>query len=116
PLGIAAYIAARRALRTLEPIEVRRRPIDYAGALLLGTSVSCILIGLTALGGRGDGVAVRVVSLFVIGVLAGVGLVAWERRAPEPILPPSLFANRVITLCCIVAGLGVFVMIGISVL
>lgn len=116
PLGIAAWIAARRSLRRLAPIEFRRRPIDYAGALLLGVSVSCILIGLSALGGRVEGLAARALPLFAIGVIASIGLVAWERRAPEPILPPSLFANRVITLCCIVAGLGVFVMIGTSVL
>ncbi|MFA7503993.1 MAG: MFS transporter [Burkholderiaceae bacterium] len=116
PLGIAGFLVARRALRTLEPIEVRRRPIDYAGALLLGVSISCLLIGLTALGGGREGLLTRVLPLFIVGVLAGVGLVAWERRAPEPILPPSLFANRVITLCCIVGGLGVFVMIGTSVL
>ena len=116
PLGIAAFIAARRSLRTLAPIEVRRRPIDYAGALLLGVSVSCLLVGLTALGGRREGLGAWAVPLFAVGVLAGIGLVLWERRAAEPILPPSLFANRTITLCCIVAGLGVFVMIGSSVL
>lgn len=116
PLGVAAWFVARRSLRRLVPVEVRRRPIDYLGALFLGLSVSCILIALSALGGKGEGVAAWILPLFAVGVLSGIGLVAWERRAPEPILPPSLFANRVITLCCIVAGLGVFVMIGTSVL
>ncbi len=116
PLGVAAWVVARRSLRRLAPIEFRRRPIDYLGALLLGLSVSCILVGLSALGGKGEGIIAWIVPLFVVGVASGIGLVAWERRAPEPILPPSLFANRVITLCCIVAGLGVFVMIGTSVL
>lgn len=111
PLGIAAFLIARRALRTL-PVEVRHRPIDYAGAALLGLALSCLLIALTALGGRIGGLDGWVVPLAATGIVASIALVLRERRAPEPILPPSLFRNRVVTLCIAVAGLGFFVLIG----
>jgi len=69
--------------------------VDYVGTVLLGVALSALVLA-TTLGGT----SYAWDSPFIIGmgVIAVVGIVAFafgERRAKEPILPPSLFRNRV---------------------
>src|SRR3954453_14153888 len=93
PIGLVA-------LGAISAVLPRRRPsaeprIDYAGPTLLAGGLSAIVL-VTSLGGNtwpwGSA------QVFLIGAL-GVALLAAfvlvERRAPEPVLPLSLFRNRV---------------------
>ena len=115
PLGIAALLLARRAARPL-PIVRRARPIDYAGALLLGIALGTLMSALTRLG-QGHALAEPLVQvLFGVFAIALAGLVVRERRAPEPILPPGLFARRIVVLSCAITGLSFVLMVGLSVM
>src|SRR5690606_12895023 len=71
PLGVAAWVVARRSLRRLAPIEFRRRPIGYLGALLPGLSVPSILGGPSPLGGEGEGIVAWVGPAFGVGLASG---------------------------------------------
>ncbi|MBW6496294.1 MAG: MFS transporter [Burkholderiaceae bacterium] len=116
-IAAAALLSVRRALRRL-PVGRGRagRPIDYAGALLLGGGLATLMIALTRFGqGRGGD------SASTLGLLAASAVLfvacAWrERRAPEPIMPPELFRNRTMVMCCALLALMFFVLVGMTVL
>jgi EmrB/QacA subfamily drug resistance transporter len=101
PIGIAALVVTERVLRL--PFPRREHAIDYVGAGLIFGGVGAILLVL-ALAGKEFAWASAPTYL-----LAGLGLallgaaVWWERRAPEPIIPPRLFANRTLVLASVAA-------------
>src|SRR3954463_16801327 len=109
PLGLAA-LAVLQA--TLPSVSERGRPaIDYAGTALLAVTLSSLVL-LTTLGGNSyDWGSPQIIGMGVLGVLALVAFVFVERRAKEPILPPSLFGNRVFVVCStvgLVVGFALF--------
>ena len=85
--------------------------IDYLGAALLAGALSGIVL-FTSLGGTtiAWGSATSL-ALLTAGIVLTVAFVLQERRAAEPILPLSLFRNRVFTVASaigFVVGLGLF--------
>ncbi|MFK7966198.1 MAG: MFS transporter [Burkholderiaceae bacterium] len=111
PLGIAAWLITRRGLRSL-PRNNRDKPIDYAGAALLGLSLASIMIALMRVG-QGFGLLDPVtVGLVALGLVAATGLWWQEQRAADPVLPPELFRNKTVMLCCAVLGINFLVMYG----
>lgn len=86
PLGLVALwlLFARVAADPPRPEE----GIDFIGAALATLALGALAWGLTALGSGGA-------SLFLIaGFGALVLFIGWEARAPHPMLPLGLFANR----------------------
>ena len=115
PLGLWAWWALRRALTGL-PVRHRPARVDYLGALLLVTGLGSLLLSITLVG-QGQVWS----SPTVLGFLAaaGVGLAAFvlhERRCEEPLLPLSLFGNRVAVLCWCVIFFASFQSIGLTML
>jgi MFS family permease len=93
PVGILALVVVSASLPATA---ARARPsIDYLGAGLLAAALSAIVL-VTSLGGTtwawGSGSTIVVGGL---GVVLLIAFVATERRAREPVLPPSLLRNRV---------------------
>src|SRR4051795_13100155 len=86
PIGVAALLVIAATLQA--PARGGERPrVDYAGAALLASGLSCLLL-VTVWGGR----AYAWTSVEVLGFGAGAiallgGFLAQERRAAEPILP-----------------------------
>jgi EmrB/QacA subfamily drug resistance transporter len=109
PIGAVAFVVIAAALPSV--LERRRPAIDYAGTLLLAIGLSGLIL-LTSLGGNTyDWGSWQIVALGVVGVLALVALAIVERRVEEPILPPSLFRNRVFVVCSavgLVVGFALF--------
>jgi MFS family permease len=87
--GVLAVVA--RAALTEERAAVPR-PVDLAGAALLGAGLVALLSGLVE--GRQDWTRPLVVGLFVVAVVLLAGFVAWERRHHSPMLAPELFRRR----------------------
>lgn len=115
PIAVSAFLISRRALALL-PVPGQRRPIDYAGALLLGIGLAAILIALTRIGQGHGWTASSTLMLVGTGALALFGCALRERVAPEPMLPPELFVNRRVLLCCVLYVLVFFLLVGHSVL
>jgi EmrB/QacA subfamily drug resistance transporter len=93
PLGLIALVVLAVTLPAAR--ERVQHSIDYAGTLLLAAGLSALVL-LTTLGGT----TYEWGSAFIIGLgvvaIAAIAAFTWvERRAAEPILPPSLFRNRV---------------------
>ncbi len=88
-----------------------RHAIDYLGATLLASALTAIVL-FTSLGGTTyPWGSTRIVTLGVLGVLLTLAFVAVEARAAEPILPLSLFRNRVFSVTSAVGfivGLALF--------
>ncbi len=112
PLGAIALLALRR--RFVENVVHREHRIDYAGAALLTTGCTLLILGL--LQGGTTWSWRSPISFGVLG-LAAVCLVIFtrvERRAVEPVLPLWIFQRRVLVSGNLVSvGVGALV-IGLS--
>lgn len=92
PFGIAAALLIGLALA--EPRDHRKKvTIDYAGAATLTALVTLLLL---ALGGAQQSLGSSLtLGLLGVCVFLLVLFLAIERRAPEPIVPLSLFGHRI---------------------
>jgi EmrB/QacA subfamily drug resistance transporter len=93
PIGVVALLVTTAQL----PGRRQRvhRVVDYAGSLAL-TVATAALVLFTSLGGTTyPWGSTPIVTMAVVGVVMSVVFVWLERRAREPVLPPSLFKNRV---------------------
>jgi MFS family permease len=110
PLGAAALAIVTW---TLPPRIARvRRSVDYAGAAMLAILLGSVVL-LTDLGGVAfpwSSPPILVLAASAVAALAA--FVAIERRAPEPLLPLTLFRNRTFTVAAIVAVTGGFALFG----
>jgi EmrB/QacA subfamily drug resistance transporter len=93
PLAAVIIVVGRRHVPESRD-EGHHGRFDYLGAAL----------GVIALGGityalirAGDVVDAAVLAAAAVGVVAGAGFVVRERRTPDPMLPPRLFADRQFT-------------------
>ncbi|HTO30310.1 MAG TPA: MDR family MFS transporter [Pararhizobium sp.] len=101
PIGAAVIAGLLFFLPYRRP--TRRPKIDYAGALLLAITVTCIVL----LGDSAElfGALVSKGSL-AVAAIAIASAVAWvfvERRAPEPVVPLSLFSNPTFSLMLVIS-------------
>ncbi|MET7702371.1 MFS transporter [Streptomyces sp. NPDC005485] len=92
PVGLAVLTASAFALKL--PEQHVRRPIDYAGAALAAAFSSALLL-VTDWGGNQYAWSSPVVIGLILAAAAALALFLWRQtRAPEPVLPLSLFRVR----------------------
>ena len=77
--------------------------IDWLGAGLLSVAITAIVLITTWGGNEYDWASPQILGLAALAAVAGVVFGFVERRAPEPILPLSLFRNRNFAL---ISGIG----------
>ena len=103
-LAVIAFAFQSRLVR-------ERRSIDYLGAGLLAGGLSSVVL-FTSLGGTTYAwTSPQTIAFAVLGVVLLVLFVLAERRAAEPILPPSLFGNRTFVVTSVIGfiiGLALF--------
>lgn len=114
PLGLAAFIVTRRALKRL-PRHERRHDMDIAGAALMAVASILLLLAL----GWG-GLRYPWTSPEILGLLAGTalftGLFIWRmRRAAEPFLPLDLLTDQVVGRGIATSFMTVGSMVGLSI-
>lgn len=109
PLALIALVVLQRTLH----LEHQRRAvhIDYLGALLLVCAISSMLVWIT-LGGKEFAWDSWVSLVWIgFGLLCFALAIVVESRAPEPIIPPSLFRNRTVSLATVASlfiGVGMY--------
>lgn len=109
PIGIVAAIIIGAALR--EPKRVVRPKIDYAGAILLMTAISLLMLAMV----EGGSVGIFDSRNFLIAAVSAILLAIFfvvERRAADPIIPFDLFRNRTVTIAVVAGFLGGVAMFG----
>ena len=93
PVGGAALLAC--ALTLPRPTGPRHRPrIDGAGMALLAVGVTSLVLLSGWAGSTYAWGSPQVLGCGLLAVASGVALVVVERRATEPVLPPTLFTDR----------------------
>ncbi len=110
PIGIAAALIIGLALK--EPKLTEKPKIDYAGATLLMTAISLLMLALVE-GGASVSTLLTTQNILLIGgsVVLLLIFAKVEKRAPDPIIPFELFKNRTISLSVaagFLAGVAMF--------
>lgn len=97
PFGIASSLMVQRYLRE-EPLR-REHKLDVLGTVSLTAGITLLLLGLIegpSAWGWGDPLTLAVFA----GSIVSIAVFFWqEQRAPEPMLPLSLFRERLIAVC-----------------
>ncbi len=93
PVGVVAFLVIGATFHA--PAERLPHAIDYLGAALLAGGLGAVVL-FTSLGGTTYAWgSTQIVALAIVGVVLLVLFPFAERRASEPILPLSLFRNRI---------------------
>jgi EmrB/QacA subfamily drug resistance transporter len=93
-LPLAAVVVAVALKHVPESRDPDSAPgLDISGTVLAVAGLGSLTWGLTGLGESGP--TPPLVTGLVVGVLALAAFVVVERRSPHPLVPPSLFADRV---------------------
>jgi EmrB/QacA subfamily drug resistance transporter len=110
PVGVVALIVGLLTLK-IPPHPEAGRDVDYAGAGLLVTGVSAVLLATVWGGTQYPWGSAEIVGLYAGGLLL-VGLfVIHGLRIAHPLVPLSLFRDRVIVSACLAGfsvGVGMF--------
>src|SRR5579859_1996888 len=93
PIGLAAAVLSTVRLQESRGPATR---LDIPGVVLVTTGAGGILWGLVRGGEAGWGTG-EVIAAFALGTGALAAFAAWERRAPEPMLPGRLLRIRAFT-------------------
>jgi EmrB/QacA subfamily drug resistance transporter len=94
PIALLAMVLCDRALRLLQPRADKVR-IDWIGAFLLTAAIGAWLLVLSWGGVEMAWTAPPIFGLTAIGLVLLAVLCWQQRRFPDPLLPPRLFANSV---------------------
>jgi EmrB/QacA subfamily drug resistance transporter len=110
PVGIVAILVLAA---TLPSVSKRvSHAIDYAGAALLATSLSTIIV-VTDLGGLTyPWTSPFILSLIAVAVVSTIAFIFVENRANEPVLPLRLFGNRTFVISVLVGLIVGFALFG----
>ena len=110
PLGIAAFVILGAVLHVTNKHE--RKPIDWLGAVLLVVGVSLLLL-VTIWGGKEYAwSSVQILLMLASGVGVMVWFVLHELHTAEPIVPMSLFSNKVFRVSSVIGFVVGFAMFG----
>jgi EmrB/QacA subfamily drug resistance transporter len=110
PIGIVALVVTSSVLK----LPFRRQPhsIDYVGAVLMLVGVTASLLVMVWGGTQYPWGSPTIVGLAVVAALFIGSFIFWERRASEPLLPPSLFRLGIFRVSSSVSFLLSVVMFG----
>ncbi|KQV73087.1 MDR family MFS transporter [Rhizobium sp. Root1220] len=101
PIGLIVFVGLAFMLPYRKP---HRRPkIDYAGALLLAMTTTCIVLMADGTELFGSLIAPQSLGVIALGIICAVAWVFVERRAPEPIVPLPLFRNSTFSLLLVMS-------------
>jgi EmrB/QacA subfamily drug resistance transporter len=110
PLGIAAFAVLATVLPPSERHAEGKRT-DYAGAAALAVAIAPMLLAFSWAGTDYAWTSPQVVLPFCLSAVAFAAAVIIESRAEDPVIPLSLFRNRIFAVCTaatVVSGAAMF--------
>ncbi len=110
PVAVVVVLVGAAAIPSLA--RATRPVIDYAGILFVGLGASGLTLATSWGGGEYAWGSPVIIGLFVASAAALAVFVWVESHAAEPILPIRLFTSPVFTVCCILAFIVGFAMLG----
>ena len=112
PFGLLSAFLLIIALK--EDVERKKRSLDYIGTLTLTGGVIALLFALLQGGTTWAWDSLPSLSLFVLAAVLLLLFLYQERRAPEPILPLTLFNNRFIAISSVGGVVMGVIMFGVT--
>ncbi len=97
-----------------EKVERKKVSLDYLGTTLLSGGIVALLFALLQGGTNWAWNSLPSIGLFALSALLLVLFIFQEKRAPEPILPLTLFKNRIIAISSIGGVILGVIMFGIT--
>jgi EmrB/QacA subfamily drug resistance transporter len=94
PIGVVAFFLCHRGLARVAARR-ERRPIDYLGAALMLPGVTALMLVAAWGGVEFSWTSAPILALALGGAGFVIAFAQRERRAPEALLPPRLFASAV---------------------
>jgi EmrB/QacA subfamily drug resistance transporter len=110
PLGLLVVALFIKFFPNIRPDNFKHQ-VDYAGLSVLILTVVPALIALTGGGIDYPWASPQIVGMFVFSAVMLMVFIFIERRSKEPIIPLSLFKNRIVTVSLItifLTGIGMF--------
>ncbi len=109
PIGLASFVVIAAAFHA-QPAQ-RQHVVDYPGAALLASALSCIVL-FTSLGGTAyPWGTMPIMVLIVLSIVLTSAFIVVESRAREPILPLLLFHEPIFAVASaigLIVGLALF--------
>lgn len=99
PFGLVSALLLMLSFK--ENVERRKPRLDYLGTVALTGAIVALLFALLQGGSSWDWISLPGLALFAIVAILLVLFLWQERRTPEPILPLTLFQNRIIAVTSI---------------
>jgi EmrB/QacA subfamily drug resistance transporter len=112
PLGILSIIGIHHYLH--EQVEKKKPSIDYLGASLFSISVSALMLILIEGGSNWGWTSSPTISLFVVFAITMAMFIWWETKATSPMMPLSLWRNKLIAVANVSTLLAGASMIGLA--
>jgi EmrB/QacA subfamily drug resistance transporter len=112
PIGAAAFAVIGVVLRLPPARRATGRRMDYPGAVLLVTAVTCGVLVASWGGVEAPWSSPRIIGLGAAAALALAGFALVERRARDPLLPLDLFRDPVIAITSAVGCIAGVVLFG----
>ncbi len=112
PFGLISCVLL--AIYLKESVERKKHSLDYIGTLTLTGAIVALLFAMLEGGTAWAWNSIQILGLFALAIVL-TGVFLWqERRAAEPILPLTLFDNRIISISSIGGVILGVVMFGVS--
>ncbi|HEV2582697.1 MAG TPA: MDR family MFS transporter [Ktedonobacteraceae bacterium] len=112
PFGLLSMVLLTIALK--ENVARQKRSIDYTGSLTLTAGIVALLFALLQGGQSWAWLSWQSLGLFAMSIVFLALFFYQENRAQEPILPLTLFNNRIISISSIGAVILGVVMFGVT--
>jgi len=110
PLGLIVIALFMLFFPDVRP-DIVKHKVDYYGVITLILAVVPALLALSWGGVEYPWLSVEIIGMFVFSIIMGVAFIIIERRGQNPIIPLSLFNNRILAVSEIViffTGIGMF--------
>lgn len=92
PLGLVGLFVIWRYLPWIRQQSKIRIRLDWQGAVLIALGFGCLQLFVELVAKQGASATVFLLGLTAVASLGG--LVWWEKRCPDPLIPLSMFRNR----------------------
>nr|WP_273387124.1 MDR family MFS transporter [Cohnella zeiphila] len=113
PLGVLALILVLGFMR--ETFEKQKKSIDFAGAAVFTVAISALMYALLSGGDKYAWDSAVIIGLFVVSALFLFLFVWVESRVKEPMVPLSIFRNRVMNVSNLSGFLAFSITAGVTI-
>ena len=111
PLGSAVIFLFIRFFPNSRPAR-RKHRLDYPGMALLIAAVVSLLVGLSLAGVEFAWRSPQIIGTLSFAAVTAIAFIVVERRSTDPIMPQSIYSDRIVSISLVATFLTGFAMFG----